>query len=71
MSINFLKLNSEKTELLLIGNPTRLAKITSFELILDDFSLSLQLLLETLEKPFRRFLIITLYGFILVALCVF
>ncbi len=36
MSANFLKLNSEKTELLLIGHPKRLAKINNFRLTIGD-----------------------------------
>jgi hypothetical protein len=36
MSTNFLKLNSEKAELLLIGNPKRLAKINNFQLTIGD-----------------------------------
>lgn len=36
MSTNFLKLNSDKTELLLIGNPKRLAKISNFQLTIGD-----------------------------------
>ncbi len=36
VSANFLKLNSEKTELLLIGNPKRLPKINNFQLTIGD-----------------------------------
>jgi len=36
MSTSFLKLNSDETELRLIGNPKRLASIENFERILGD-----------------------------------
>ena len=36
MSDNFLKLNSDKTELILIGNPKRVAKVGHFELTIGD-----------------------------------
>ncbi len=36
MSANYLKLNSDKTELLLIGNPKRVAKVRDFELSIGD-----------------------------------
>jgi len=37
MSDNFLKLNADKTELILIGNPKRVAKVQHFELTVGDF----------------------------------
>ncbi len=36
ISANFLKLNSDKTELLLIGDPKRVAKVKNFELVVGD-----------------------------------
>jgi len=33
---NFLKHNADKTEIILIGNPIRVAKVQHFELILGD-----------------------------------
>ena len=36
MSDNFLKLNADKTELILIGNPKRVAKVEHFELTVGD-----------------------------------
>ncbi len=36
MSDNFLKLNADKTELLLIGNPKRVSKVQSFQLAVGD-----------------------------------
>jgi len=36
MSDNFLKLNADKTELILIGNPKRVAKVQHFELTVGD-----------------------------------
>ncbi len=36
MSANYLKLNADKTELLLIGNPKRVAKVRDFELSIGD-----------------------------------
>ncbi len=36
MSDNYLKLNADKTELILIGNPKRVAKVQHFELTLGD-----------------------------------
>jgi len=36
IAANFLKLNDDKTERLLIGHPKRLAKVTAFELLLGD-----------------------------------
>jgi len=36
MTDNFLKLNDDKTELLLIGNPKRLAKIHNFQVSVED-----------------------------------
>jgi len=36
MSANFLKLNAHTTELILIGNSKRVAKIQHFELKIDD-----------------------------------
>jgi len=37
MSDNFLKLKSDKTELILIGNPKRVTKVQHFELTVGDF----------------------------------
>jgi len=36
MADKFLKLNDDKTELLLIGNPKRVAKIHTFQLLIGD-----------------------------------
>jgi len=36
MAANFLKLNDVTTELLLVGHPKHLAKVTNFELLLGD-----------------------------------
>ena len=36
MAANFLKLNDDKTELLLIGNPKRVSKIHNFQLLIGD-----------------------------------
>jgi len=36
MSDNYLKLNADKTELILIGNPKRVAKVQHFELTVGD-----------------------------------
>ena len=36
MAANFLKLNDDNTELLLIGNPKRVSKIHNFQLLIED-----------------------------------
>jgi len=36
MSVNALKLNADKTELILIGNPKRVVKVQPFEFTLGD-----------------------------------
>lgn len=45
---NFLKLNSDETEILLIGTQYTLSKVDSFSLVIDDSSVSLSPQLKSL-----------------------